>query len=343
MKNLKNLNTFSVEAYASEIIPIRSIDGLRSLTFGSVEDYLILGGGSNILFTGDLDRVVLKNEIRGFEIIADDVDSVVLRVGGGELWHDVVMWACGKDLGGIENLALIPGTAGAAPIQNIGAYGVEFADVCEAVNAFDLAKGQELRFAAEDCDFGYRSSVFKEGSDRGRFFIHSVDLRLSKPPHVLVTDYGRIAGELEGVGDPTIRDLADAVIAIRSSKLPDPAVLGNAGSFFKNPIVTVDVFEQVCETAGRSVDGEAVVVPSYPAGFDTDGTELVKIPAGWLVESLGWKGKRVGATGTYENQALIIVNHGNATGSEIWDHAQRIQASVLDRYGIRLEPEVNII
>lgn len=337
MYKLSEFNTFGVQAYAAELVVVSDAKELSALGGVDPAGYLILGGGSNVLFRSDTDRTVLKNEIRGFEVVDDSDSFVVVRVGGGEIWHDTVMRCCDAGFGGIENLALIPGTVGAAPVQNIGAYGVELADVFHRADTVELATGRARSFSAEECNFGYRSSFFKEPENRGRFFITSVELRLSKSCHRLVTHYGKVAEMLEGLSDPTISDVAEAVIDIRSSKLPDPKVLGNAGSFFKNPVMTRTEFDAVADSLA---DGSIV---NYPAGFDVDGNELVKVAAGWLVESLGWKGKRVGNTGTYEHQALIIVNHGGASGAEIWDHAQRIAQSVSDRYGIELEPEVNII
>lgn len=383
MRNLLEFNTFGVEAFAPEIRTIRDPQEIRELGFGDVDDYLILGGGSNLLFTGDIDRVVLKNEIAGFEVIREDEDSVLVRVGGGEIWHNTVMAACDAGFGGIENLALIPGTVGAAPVQNIGAYGVELAGVIDQVNTVEVLSGDVRSFSASECEFGYRSSFFKRPENRGRFFITSVQMCLSKAPHTLVTHYGRVDAEIEARFSDrpvSICDVRDVVISIRRSKLADPAVLGNAGSFFKNPIISRSRFDQLVEVVNADTD-EPIEVPHYPAAApaelataelvteaaaattdtaaaapDSDtaaepakdsaaavGGGFVKVPAGWLVESLGWKGKRVGNTGTFENQALVLVNYGGATGLEIWQHAQRIQRSVLERYNIELEPEVNII
>jgi UDP-N-acetylmuramate dehydrogenase len=243
----------------------------------------------------------------------------------------VVRWAVQQNLGGIENLALIPGTTGAAPIQNIGAYGVELESVFDELRAFDMKTGEFVTFSKEECRFGYRDSVFKREL-RGRMIVTSVRLKLQPSPHTIVQNYYALKNRFqeEGIENPGIRDVFDAVVAIRSSKLPDPKSLGNAGSFFKNPVVEPELFHRIRQ--------ENPKMPSFPAPGGK-----VKIPAGWLIEQAGWKGRRIGNVGTYKNQALVIVNHGGATGDEIAKHADRIRASVAETFGIELVPEVNII
>lgn len=329
---LGDLNTFGLRVHAREFSRVSELDQLRRLRDdGHLESdsLLILGGGSNVLFTGDYDGLVLKNDLKGMEILAEDAESILLRVRAGEVWHQLVLHCVERGWGGIENLSLIPGQVGAAPMQNIGAYGVELRDVFHSLRAFELDSGEVREFSHSDCEFGYRESVFKK-SLKGKFIILSIDIRLQKNP-VLNTSYGAISQTLEdmGIQDPDIADLSRAVIHIRSSKLPDPAELGNAGSFFKNPVIPDNEFEQI-----KSAHPE---VPSYPAGEG-----FTKVPAGWLIEQAGWKGKRMGEVGMHARQALVLVNYGHASGNELWEHARRVQASVLEQFGIELSPEVNV-
>ena len=290
---------------------------------------LILGGGSNMLLTKDFEGLVAKNNILGREVVSQNPDEIRVKIGGGEVWHDIVLWTIAQGWNGLENMSLIPGSVGAAPIQNIGAYGKELKDVfveCEAVN---LQSGEIRTFFLVECEFGYRESVFKNQL-KGQFVIVSVTMRLSTHPE-LNTSYGTISKELEvlGISHPTAKDISDAVIAIRQSKLPDPAILGNSGSFFKNPIIPVSDYEEIAyENPG---------LPSYPSseGF-------VKVPAGWLIDQAGWKGKRVGKCGVHEKQALVLVNYGGATGDEIFQLSEDIIADIIQKYGIELEREVNI-
>ena len=292
---------------------------------------MFLGGGSNVLFCKDYEGLVIKNSIKGIHVVSEDEQHVLLKVYSGEGWHDLVMHCVANNWGGIENLSLIPGTVGAAPMQNIGAYGVELEKVFVELEALNLHTLELHTFNKPACAFGYRESVFKRQL-KGLYFIYSVTIRLDKQPKVSV-DYGDILQVLADKGldqsTASIKDVSDAVIQIRSSKLPDPKVLGNSGSFFKNPVISKELFEQLQQ--------------QYPniKGFPND--LGVKVPAAWLIEQCGWKGKRVGETGAHAKQALVLVNYGNATGNEVYQMALTIIQSVKDTFGVQLEPEVNII
>lgn len=331
--DLSTLNTFGVAARASVFARFTSAEELRSLNaHPDLQGLprLILGGGSNVLFTRDWPGVVLLNDVRGIERIAETEEHVIVRAGAGERWHDLVLFAVERGWGGIENMSLIPGRVGAGPMQNIGAYGVELKDTFDHLEALRIEDGTLHRFDATACRFGYRESFFKrEGRDQ--YVILSVALRLTKHPKANV-GYGSLKSELEkrGIKTPTIKDVSDAVIAIRSSKLPDPKALGNAGSFFKNPVVPASVAEGL-----KPILPDLVTFPS-----DAD---HVKLAAGQLIEKAGWKGQRVGAAGVHKDQALVLVNHGGATGQEIYDLSTRILKSVKERFGVDLEREVNII
>jgi len=329
--SLQSFNTFGVEVQAQCFAAVRSEEELRTLLSRHTAAVRILGGGSNILFTKDLKVLVIKNEIYGKELISEAERHALVRVGGGENWHEFVRWCLDNDLGGVENLSLIPGTTGAAPIQNIGAYGVELQDVFDHLEAVDLETGALKTFNRDDCGFGYRDSVFKN-TLKGRYFISQVFLRLTRSPHhELNTTYGAIRQTLQDmdIAEPGIRDISAAVVRIRRSKLPDPEETGNAGSFFKNPLIPVEQLETLRK---KFPD-----IPNYPVG-----EQLVKVPAGWLIERLGWKGRRVGNVGCYHKQALVLVNYGGATGEEIYTLARRIADSVESTFGIRLETEVNV-
>jgi UDP-N-acetylmuramate dehydrogenase len=284
-----------------------------------------------VLLTGDLEALVLLINIRGIEVVEEDQESVRIRVMAGENWHQLVQWTLAQGYGGLENLSLIPGNTGTAPIQNIGAYGVEIKDVFISCMALEVESGRLISFNATDCAFGYRDSYFKN-EGKGKYIITSVDLGLSKDIHHLNTSYGAIETELKqkGYSNPGIKEVSEAVIAIRRSKLPDPEILGNSGSFFKNPIVTAENYARL----EKRYPG----IPSYQVS-DT----AYKIPAGWLIEKCGFKGKRYGDAGVHHHQALVLVNHGNATGKEILDLANRIRQSVVQKFGVSIEPEVNII
>lgn len=293
--------------------------------------HLILGGGSNVLFTKDYTGLIVKVELRGIEIVAEDDDTVTLKVGAGEVWHDVVQYCVNRNWGGIENLSLIPGTVGAAPIQNIGAYGVEIRNVMRSVEAIEISTGKIRMFSNSDCQFGYRDSLFKQ-SAKDRYLISAVTITLTKRNHQLTTSYGAIEETLkqQGVVYPTVKDISDAVIQIRRSKLPDPKVIGNAGSFFKNPTIDSTLYE--------SIKKNYPTLPSYPSG---DG--LMKIPAAWLIEQCGWKGKTFDSIGVHKNQALVLVNYGGGNGKQLWQLALDIKASVQQKFDINLQPEVNVV
>lgn len=327
-KSLKKYNTFGVEAYCNDFITVRAEDNITEVLEDIEGPVRVLGGGSNILFTKDIEGAILYNEIKGIKVLQQNKDHILVEVGGGEVWHAFVMWAVYNGYGGIENLALIPGTVGAAPIQNIGAYGVEQKDVFVSLTAYDLNSGEDEIFDFEDCRFGYRDSVFKQ-KFKGKYLITSIRYKLSKRPQLQLS-YGAIKQHLaeERITDPTIKDVCNVVIKIRNAKLPDPRYLGNSGSFFKNPVVSREIFE--------NIQSKFPGMPFYHA----DGG--IKIPAGWLIDQCGLKGKRVGNTGTYDHQALVIVNHNDATGLEIWNFAQDVMAIVEDKFGIVLIPEVNI-
>ncbi len=294
-------------------------------------DPIIIGGGSNILFTQDTTRDLIVNDIRGIEIESKNDHEVLIKIGAGEIWHEFVMWALEHDFGGVENLSLIPGKCGAAPMQNIGAYGVELGDVLHYVDVMNKEDGEESRMAKEACQLGYRDSIFKKEL-RNKVVITAIGIKLTLPgSHQLCTNYGDISNQLifDKISNPTIQDISRAVISIRKSKLPDPLVLPNCGSFFKNPIVPKIQYEEVLK-----------LFPDMPA-YLVD-SQFVKIPAGWLIDKAGWKGKQIGMVGTHEHQALVIVNYGAKDGGVILDFAKQIQSVVLKIYGIRIEAEVNV-
>lgn len=333
-QSLKSLNTFGIDVQADWLGVLSDRDQLDQLQL-LWEEYpapLILGGGSNILFCQNYQGLVLLNRLKGIELFPDPdhEQCMLLTAAAGESWHSLVMHAVNQGLGGVENLSLIPGTAGAAPIQNIGAYGVELKDSFHHLEALDLETGKISLFDRDNCMFGYRNSIFKH-EFKGKYLITAITLRLQKNPK-LNTSYGAIGDTLEkmGITEPSVKAVSDAVIHIRQSKLPDPAVLGNAGSFFKNPEIPHKLFEQLQQ--------EHPDIPGYPTQTDT-----VKIPAGWLIEKCGWKGRRFGNTGAHKDQALVLVNYGNATGLEIYEHAMRIIDNVKSRFEITLTPEVNIL
>lgn len=326
-------NTFGIDVQAELLARVDSMEDLRAaLVDESLRHHerLILGGGSNVLFTRGFDGLVLLNRIGGISMVKEDDEYVWVKAGAGEVWHDLVRWTVDQGWGGMENLSLIPGSVGAGPMQNIGAYGVELKDVFHELEALRLDTLELQRFNAADCRFGYRESVFKHEL-KNQYFITSVNFKLTKHP-VLNTSYGAISQELSkhGIDKPGVKDVSEAVIRIRQSKLPNPAVLGNAGSFFKNPEVEVEVADQI-----RSNHPNLVSYPTTPG--------KVKLAAGWLIEQCGWKGKVVGHTGAHKDQALVLVNYGGATGNEIYELALEIRESVLQRFGVRIDPEVNVI
>ncbi|HEX2629284.1 MAG TPA: UDP-N-acetylmuramate dehydrogenase [Chitinophagaceae bacterium] len=337
--SLKPFNTFHIDAKAQYYAPFTSVNELSELISRyPKQPLLILGGGSNILLTKDVPGLVLKNEIRGIDKIKEDEQYIYVRAGAGENWHQFVLQCIQNKWAGVENLSLIPGNVGASPMQNIGAYGVEIKDVFHELKAWHLQEKCNYTFSLKDCEFGYRESVFKR-KYKGQFVITSVCFKLRKQP-VFNTSYGAIEQELAAmdVKELSIKAVSDAVIRIRSSKLPDPAEIGNAGSFFKNPAITRDKYESLKQR--------------FPAivGYDNpDGS--VKLAAGWLIEqcappvagSVSWKGFREGDAGCHAKQALVLVNYGNATGEQVYDLSTRIVESVQEKFGVELEREVNII
>lgn len=326
--SLKTHHTFGMEVQAAAYASITSEDDLQK-KIPIAKPFLILGGGSNLLFTKDFDGLILHNQIKGIELVQETENDVFLKIGGGEIWHDLVLWCIERNYAGIENLSLIPGTVGAAPIQNIGAYGVELKDVFDSLEAIHLQNGRTKIFKLEDCKFGYRNSVFKQ-EFKSQYFITRVILRLSKFPQLNLS-YGAIVQTMKEIAAPSsIRGVSDAVITIRQQKLPDPKKIGNSGSFFKNPTISQNHFE--------------ILQKKYPkiVAFPVNEKE-VKIAAGWLIESLGWKGYRKGDAGVHEHQALVLVNYGNAKGNEVWALAQEIQKDIKRVYNIDLEAEVNVV
>lgn len=331
--SLKKLNTFQVNAQAKYFSAIHSVADLRELQQSDVytrERKLILGGGSNILFTKDFDGLIIKNNLNGINIAKENSEHVWLKIGSGENWHSLVMTCLENKWYGLENLSLIPGTVGAAPVQNIGAYGVELKEFFEQLTAIDLDDGSERTFEKADCDFGYRKSVFKTRY-KGRFFIAEVVLKLRKQPSTNIS-YGAIKNYFDenAIADITPEAVSKAVVAIRQSKLPDPEETGNGGSFFKNPIVHKADFEAL----QRSFPD----IPHFP-----EDKNAVKVPAAWLIEKCGWKGKKHGNAGVHHRQALVLINRGNAAGKEIAALSEEIQKTVSEKFHIKLEPEVNII
>ena len=331
--SLKPFTTFGIEASAKYFLEIHTVDQARGfflLNAPEMPRFLILGGGSNMLFTEDFDGVVMRNEIKGREIIQEDEESIWLKFGAGENWHECVLFCVENGWGGIENLSLIPGNIGAAPIQNIGAYGVELESVFHSLEALQTETGALHTFYKTDCQFGYRDSIFKRAF-KGMYFISHVTLKLSKKP-TINTSYGAIEKELnsKGIKQPTIKDVSKVVCNIRQRKLPDPKVAGNGGSFFKNPVVNKSLYETIKVAYPE--------IPSYPIDH-----EQVKIPAAWLIQTCGWKGKRFENYGVHPNQALVLVNYGGAKGKDIFELSEKIQASVSEKFKIALEREVNVI
>ncbi len=327
-KSLQALHTFGMPVFAHSYVAITSVHALQAL-LPLREPFLILGGGSNILFTKNFEGLIVHNQIKGIALERTTDDAVYIKVGGGERWHDLVLWCLEQGYNGIENLSLIPGSVGAAPIQNIGAYGTEIKEVFFGLEAVALATGEVQHFSLEQCTFGYRDSVFKR-QFKGHYFISHVLLRLPKNAP-LNFSYGAIQNQLEkNKTTPSPRSISEAVIQIRQQKLPDPKQIGNAGSFFKNPLLPA--------AQAAALKAKYPTMPQYPAP-----NGQVKLAAGWLIDQLGWKGHRQGDAGVHAHQALVLVNHGEATGAELWALAQAIQASVQERFGVHLEPEVNII
>lgn len=330
-KSLKAYNTFGIDVPAASFVSVQSVNELKAVLkkYGDSPLFL-LGGGSNMLLTKPIDALVVHLDLKGIRVVSESESTIHLEVMAGENWHEFVMFCIEKGYGGVENMSLIPGNVGTAPIQNIGAYGVELKDTFVRCNAVHIKTHEEKVFTKEDCHFGYRNSIFKN-EEKGNYVITSVVFELTKKKHQLRTDYGAIQEKLEEmkVETPSIAAVSKAVIAIRQSKLPDPNVLGNSGSFFKNPVISAEAFKEF-----RAQFPDAPFYEVSPTAF--------KIPAGWLIEQAGFKGKRFGDAGVHKNQALVLVNHGAATGKEIWDLAIKIQQKVRAQFQIFIEPEVNV-
>jgi UDP-N-acetylmuramate dehydrogenase len=327
-------NTFGIQATAKYFTTIKSVEEAKSLFASEIfkkEKYFILGGGSNLLLTKDFDGLVIKVEIYGKEIVREDDSTVTLHVGAGENWHAFVMYCVDRNYGGVENLSLIPGTVGAAPMQNIGAYGVEIKKNILGVEAVEISTGDVRYFDNESCKFGYRESIFKQEL-KDKFLISSVTFQLTKKDHHFNVSYGAIDETLKQLGakNLSLKAISDAVIYIRSNKLPDPKRIGNAGSFFKNPSIQADLMDFIKK--------DFPSLPSYPS---TNG--LVKIPAAWLIEQCGWKGKTFDNIGVHQHQALVLVNYGGGKGEKIWELAMKIKESVKEKFNITLQAEVNVI
>ncbi|WP_282121690.1 UDP-N-acetylmuramate dehydrogenase [Algibacter mikhailovii] len=330
--SLKPYNTFGIDTNAKYFTVASNIAELQNiLTLTDYPKKLILGGGSNILFTKDFEGLVILNEIKGKEVIFEDENFAYIKCNAGENWHEFVMWCIDNDYGGLENLSLIPGNVGTAPIQNIGAYGVEIKDVFESCDAISITTGTLETFTKSKCNFGYRNSIFKQEL-KGQYVITSVTFKLTKRHHKLHVNYGAISSELDKneIEHPSIKDISKAVINIRESKLPNPKEIGNSGSFFKNPVIPKTHFEVLHKNFKD--------IPSYPVS-DTE----VKVPAGWLIEKSGFKGKTFNNYGVHKKQALVLVNYGGAKGLDILNLSKLIQKTVKLLFGITIEAEVNIL
>ena len=335
--SLQPYNTFGIDVRAQYWVTITSLSNLQELLrdpFYQSLPKLVLGGGSNVLFTQDFEGLVIKMDIQGIEVVEENEDHGWIKAGAGVNWHALVMHCIELGYGGIENMSLIPGTVGAAPMQNIGAYGVEMKDVFVSLEAVEVATGKLASFEHAQCQFSYRNSVFKNEL-KGKHIITSVTMQLRKKP-VINTAYGDIEKTLTQLladrpGEaPNIRDVSQAVIHIRQSKLPDPVQIGNAGSFFKNPVISRQQYDTLV--------AQHESMPGYPVS-----DQSVKVPAGWLIEQCGWKGKRIGAVGVHDKQALVLVNHGGGKGKDLQTLAYQIQDSVQQTFGITIEPEVNML
>ncbi|MCH7524036.1 MAG: UDP-N-acetylmuramate dehydrogenase [Bacteroidetes bacterium] len=330
--SLKQYNTFGIDVKAKHFVSIKSVEELKSvLNLEAFPEKFILGGGSNMLLTKDVDALVIHLDLKNIEITSKNENTVTVKVATGENWHDFVLWCLEHNFGGIENLSLIPGNVGATPIQNIGAYGVELKDVFVSCEALHINTQKVRIFTKKECKFDYRNSIFKQDL-KGKYVILNITLELTNKDHKINTSYGAITDELKKmkVESPSIQDVSNAVITIRESKLPNPKVIGNSGSFFKNPIITKSHFETL-----------KINFPEMPSYSVSEGN--IKIPAGWLIEHLGFKGKRFGNYGVHNKQALVLVNYDDAKGEDIFKLSQLIQSTVKRIFDINLEVEVNII
>lgn len=326
--SLKDYNTFGIDVKAEKFISVESLADLKEVV-KEHKDLFLLGGGSNLLLTQNISKTVVHLNLQGIIVNNETENSVEVTAYAGENWHEFVLWCIDQNYGGLENLSLIPGNVGTSPIQNIGAYGFEVKDTLVCLEALNIESLELETFTNEQCEFGYRSSIFKTWA-KGKYIITSVTFRLSTKEHQTNSSYGAIQEQLQGIENPSLKDISNAVIAIRNSKLPNPKEIGNSGSFFKNPVITVKDFEKIKLKYPN--------VPSYPV------TESqIKVPAGWLIETAGFKGQTYGNAGVHNKQALVLVNYGNATGKEIYAIAQKIQAKIKELFGILLEIEVNVI
>ena len=326
--SLQSFNTFGVDAQCSNLIKIYSEQDIYDTLLTYAAPFKVIGGGSNILLAGDLEATVMLNQIKGIQVIYEDQNHVLVTVGGGEEWHNLVLWSISHKLSGLQNLSLIPGSIGAAPIQNIGAYGVEQSSSFHSLRAISLTTGLTKVYYKEDCKFGYRDSIFKN-EDAGKYIITHVSYMLSKEVDINVS-YGAIRTELTNrkIEVPTLKQISDVICDIRMSKLPDPLVVGNAGSFFKNPVVTIATYESLLQQYPEIV--------AFPFG------EEMKLSAGWLIDRAGWKGHSQNGAAVYKNHALVLVNDGTTNGGDIWQLAMDIQVDVLAKYGVKIIPEVNV-
>ncbi|NBW27071.1 MAG: UDP-N-acetylmuramate dehydrogenase [Flavobacteriaceae bacterium] len=330
--SLKNYNTFGIEANAKEFVAVHSIEELETVLAENISKRkFILGGGSNMLLTKDIDALVIHIDLKGKKIVEENDDFVWVESQAGENWHEFVMWTIDNDFGGLENMSLIPGNVGTTPVQNIGAYGTEIKDTFVSCSAMKIDTMEMRSFRNSECNFGYRESIFKN-EIKDQYIITSVIFKLTKRNHKINISYGDITRELDKLNNktPTLKDVSNAVITIRQSKLPDPKVLGNSGSFFKNPILLKSEFNKIHKKFPEM---------KY---YEISETE-VKVPAGWLIEQAGFKGLRFGDAGIHKNQALVLVNYGNATGQEILNVSKDIQETIFKKFGIHIEAEVNII
>ncbi|MCF7567209.1 UDP-N-acetylmuramate dehydrogenase [Sabulilitoribacter arenilitoris] len=330
--SLKPYNTFGIDVLAKHFVTVSNLNELKVVL--SLKDFpnkLILGGGSNLLLTKNQEALVIHINLKGITIISEDENSATVKANAGENWHEFVLWCLKHDFGGVENLSLIPGNVGTAPIQNIGAYGVELKDTFVSCEGLSLETNQLKSFSNTDCDFGYRNSIFKQ-QEKGKYIITSVTFKLTKNKHKLNINYGSITTQLEkmGITKPTIKEVSKAVIAIRKSKLPNPKEIGNSGSFFKNPVISKAHYNTLLENFPE--------MPSYTISKDK-----IKIPAGWLIEKAGFKGKRFGNYGVHKKQALVLVNYSNAKGSDILNLSKLIQKTIKRLFNISIEAEVNIL
>ena len=328
--SLKEFNTFGLDSVAKRFISINDIETLKTTIQDEKNNYMLIGGGSNMLLTQDVEKLVIHLNLKGISIISENDNHVLIKVQAGENWHNFVLWTLKHNYGGLENLSLIPGNVGTAPIQNIGAYGVELKDVMDSCQVLNTETLELETFMNSECQFEYRNSIFKK--QKGKFVVCNVTFKLTKRNHFLHTSYGAITEQLDimQVKEPSIVDVSNAVIAIRQSKLPDPKDIGNSGSFFKNPVISKTDFKKLQSN-----------FPNIPGYIVSD--KEIKVPAGWLIEKAGFKGKSFGEYGVHKKQALVLVNYGNADGKDILKLAQLIQSTVNRIFGITIEAEVNII